>query len=140
MAVLADLTYKDSRSMRIATAIAMFYLPVNLVMVRSVAFLKSYTSLIPLGTRACKICHPVDSSLCRLTNFLVTLISHSSAVHLSSMERQLMRQKTIVRGCKCAARYGSRPWRLLCLPSVLRAGLGGGTGRNRRSQIRRLFK
>ncbi|KAI8630293.1 hypothetical protein F5Y19DRAFT_429563 [Xylariaceae sp. FL1651] len=32
MAVLADLTYKDSRSMRIATAIAMFYLPVNLVL------------------------------------------------------------------------------------------------------------
>ncbi|KAI2626054.1 hypothetical protein GGS26DRAFT_563097 [Hypomontagnella submonticulosa] len=32
MAVLADLTFKDSRSMRIATAIAMFYLPVNLVM------------------------------------------------------------------------------------------------------------
>ncbi|KAH6717630.1 hypothetical protein BKA61DRAFT_670054 [Leptodontidium sp. MPI-SDFR-AT-0119] len=31
MAVLADLTHKDSRSMRIATAIAMFYLPVNLV-------------------------------------------------------------------------------------------------------------
>jgi hypothetical protein len=27
----------------------------------------------------------------------------------------------------------------LCLPSVLRAGLGGGTGRNRRSQIIRLF-
>ncbi len=34
MAVLADLTYKDSRSTRIATAIAMFYLPVNLVLVR----------------------------------------------------------------------------------------------------------
>ncbi|KAI1212577.1 uncharacterized protein F4807DRAFT_472124 [Annulohypoxylon truncatum] len=34
MAVLADLTYKDSRSMRIATAIAVFYLPVNLVVVR----------------------------------------------------------------------------------------------------------
>ncbi|KAI1383677.1 uncharacterized protein F4822DRAFT_421384, partial [Hypoxylon trugodes] len=32
MAILADLTYKDSRSMRIATAIAMIYLPVNLVM------------------------------------------------------------------------------------------------------------
>ncbi|KAI0383443.1 hypothetical protein F5Y04DRAFT_278620 [Hypomontagnella monticulosa] len=32
MAVLADLTFKDSRSMRIATAIALFYLPVNLVM------------------------------------------------------------------------------------------------------------
>ncbi|KAI1460048.1 hypothetical protein F4805DRAFT_13777 [Annulohypoxylon moriforme] len=32
MATLADLTYKDSRSMRIATAIAMLYLPVNLVM------------------------------------------------------------------------------------------------------------
>ncbi|KAI0903224.1 hypothetical protein F4823DRAFT_619500 [Ustulina deusta] len=32
MAVLADLTYKDSRSTRIATAIAMFYLPVNLVL------------------------------------------------------------------------------------------------------------
>ncbi|KAI1119109.1 hypothetical protein F5Y14DRAFT_460409 [Nemania sp. NC0429] len=32
MAVLADLMYKDSRSMRIATAIAMFYLPVNLVL------------------------------------------------------------------------------------------------------------
>ncbi|XXH05661.1 hypothetical protein Hte_012096 [Hypoxylon texense] len=32
MAVLADLTYKDSRSMRIATAIALIYLPVNLVM------------------------------------------------------------------------------------------------------------
>lgn len=33
MAVLADLTYKDSRTMRIATVIAMFYLPANLVMV-----------------------------------------------------------------------------------------------------------
>ncbi|KAK2603129.1 hypothetical protein N8I77_009609 [Diaporthe amygdali] len=32
MAVLADLTYKDSRTMRIATVIAMFYLPANLVM------------------------------------------------------------------------------------------------------------
>ncbi|KAI1179907.1 hypothetical protein F4777DRAFT_404066 [Nemania sp. FL0916] len=31
MAVLADLTHKDSRAMRIATAIAMFYLPANLV-------------------------------------------------------------------------------------------------------------
>lgn len=38
MAVLADLTYKDSRSMRIATAIAMFYLPINLVMVRIIVF------------------------------------------------------------------------------------------------------
>lgn len=34
MAILADLTYKDSRTMRIATVIAMFYLPANLVMVR----------------------------------------------------------------------------------------------------------
>lgn len=33
MAVLADLTYKDSRTMRIATVIAMFHLPANLVMV-----------------------------------------------------------------------------------------------------------
>lgn len=33
MAILADLTYKDSRTMRIATVIAMFYLPANLVMV-----------------------------------------------------------------------------------------------------------
>lgn len=40
MAVLADLTHKDSRSMRIATAIAMFYLPVNLVIVRILAFCK----------------------------------------------------------------------------------------------------
>ncbi|KAI1418440.1 hypothetical protein F5Y13DRAFT_149176 [Hypoxylon sp. FL1857] len=31
MAVLVDLTYRDSRSMRIATAIAVFYLPLNLV-------------------------------------------------------------------------------------------------------------
>ncbi|KAI0115611.1 hypothetical protein GGR51DRAFT_503555 [Nemania sp. FL0031] len=31
MAVLASLAFKDSRSMRIATVIAMFYLPVNLV-------------------------------------------------------------------------------------------------------------
>ncbi|KAI0442352.1 hypothetical protein F4803DRAFT_551227 [Xylaria telfairii] len=31
MAVLANLAFKDSRSMRIATAIAMFYLPVNVV-------------------------------------------------------------------------------------------------------------
>jgi hypothetical protein len=37
MAVLADLTYKDSRTMRIATVIAMFYLPANLVMVRFLA-------------------------------------------------------------------------------------------------------
>lgn len=40
MAVLADLTHKDSRSMRITTAIAMFYLPVNLVVVRIRVFLK----------------------------------------------------------------------------------------------------
>lgn len=33
MAILADLTYRDSRTMRIATVIAMFYLPANLVMV-----------------------------------------------------------------------------------------------------------
>ncbi|EFX06080.1 hypothetical protein CMQ_4149 [Grosmannia clavigera kw1407] len=32
MVLLADSTYKDSRAMRIATAIAMLYLPVNLVM------------------------------------------------------------------------------------------------------------
>ncbi|KAF7527348.1 hypothetical protein G7054_g10483 [Neopestalotiopsis clavispora] len=32
MAVLADLTFRDSRAMRIATAIAMIYLPINLVM------------------------------------------------------------------------------------------------------------
>ncbi|KAG6365617.1 hypothetical protein INS49_007228 [Diaporthe citri] len=32
MAILADLTYRDSRTMRIATVIAMFYLPANLVM------------------------------------------------------------------------------------------------------------
>lgn len=37
MAILADLTYRDSRTMRIATVIAMFYLPANLVMVRSPA-------------------------------------------------------------------------------------------------------
>jgi hypothetical protein len=140
MVVLADLTHKDSRSMRIATAIAMFYLPVNLVTVRILAFLNFLYLINPLGTRGCKICHPVQDLLCRPTNFWVTNISHSSALHLSGMERQLMRQKTIVQGYKYAARYGSRPWRLLCLPSVLRPGLGGGTGRNRRSQIRRLFE
>jgi hypothetical protein len=139
MAVLADLTHKDSQSMRITTAIAMFYLPVNLVMVRILAFLKSLYLIDPLGTRGCKICHPVQGLLCRPTNFRVTNISHSSVVHSSSMERQLMRQKTIVQGCKYAARYGSQPWRLLCLLLVLRAGLGGGTGRNRRSQTIRLF-
>lgn len=37
MAILADLTYRDSRTMRIATVIAMFYLPANLVMVCSLA-------------------------------------------------------------------------------------------------------
>lgn len=37
MAILADLTYRDSRTMRIATVIAMFYLPANLVMVCSPA-------------------------------------------------------------------------------------------------------
>ncbi|KAI0550438.1 hypothetical protein F4679DRAFT_542383 [Xylaria curta] len=46
MAVLADLTYKDSRSMRIATAIAMFYLPVNLVL----SFFS--TTLVWYGTAA----------------------------------------------------------------------------------------
>lgn len=46
MAVLADLTHNDSRSMRIATAIAMLYLPINLVMVRiSLSF--SYPSSTP---------------------------------------------------------------------------------------------
>jgi hypothetical protein len=138
MAVLADLTYKDSRSMRIATAIAMFYLPVNLVMVRILSFLKFLYLIDPLGTRGCKICYPVQDLLCRPTNFGVTNISHFSVLRLSGMERQLMRQT--VQRCKCAARYGSRPWRLLCLPAVLRAGLGGGTGRKRRSQTRRLFK
>lgn len=38
MAILADLTYKDSRTMRIATVIAMFYLPANLVMVCCLIF------------------------------------------------------------------------------------------------------
>ncbi|KAI1737671.1 hypothetical protein F4680DRAFT_450635 [Xylaria scruposa] len=46
MAVLADLTYKDSRSMRIATAIAMFYLPINLVL----SFFS--TTLVWYGTAA----------------------------------------------------------------------------------------
>ncbi|KAI1255335.1 hypothetical protein MGN70_003400 [Eutypa lata] len=32
MATLADKTYQDSRTMRIATLVAMFYLPANLVM------------------------------------------------------------------------------------------------------------
>lgn len=135
MAVLADLTHKDSRSMRITTAIAMFYLPVNLVVVRIRAFLKFLYLIDSLRTRDCKICHSVQSLLYRPANYRATNISHSSAAHLSSMERQLMRQKTILRGCKCAARYGSQPWRLLCLPSALRAGLGGGTGKTRRSQV-----
>ena len=59
MAVLADLTHEDSRSMRIATAIAMIYLPVNLVMVR-IPFLGLYTSLTPSGQRAVGECHLVQ--------------------------------------------------------------------------------
>lgn len=35
MASLAEQTSQDSRTMRIATTVAMFYLPANLVMVRS---------------------------------------------------------------------------------------------------------
>ena len=75
MAVLADLTHKDSRSMRIATAIAMFYLPVNLVVVRILTFLNFIYLINPLGTRGCKICHPVQNLLApQLTFGLPTLV------------------------------------------------------------------
>jgi hypothetical protein len=86
MAVLADHTHKDSRSMRIATAIAMFYLPVNLVMVRILAFLKFLYLIDPLGTRGCKICHPVQGLLCCPTNFRVTNATenHSSRMQVRS--------------------------------------------------------
>lgn len=56
MAILADLTYRDSRTMRIATVIAMFYLPANLVMVCSPA--AAYTL------------HPVLTSWSGRPNFL----------------------------------------------------------------------
>jgi hypothetical protein len=75
MAVLADLTYKDSRSMRIATAIAMFYLPVNLVMVRILTFLNFYTSLIPWESGVVRFA--IRSKACftaQLTSGLPTLV------------------------------------------------------------------
>jgi hypothetical protein len=47
MAMLADLTYKDSRTMRITTVIAMFYLPVNLAMVCTAAPFLNYNETRP---------------------------------------------------------------------------------------------
>lgn len=46
MAILADLTYRDSRTMRIATVIAMFYLPANLVMVCSLTAADTLCSVL----------------------------------------------------------------------------------------------
>lgn len=45
MVSLADKSFQESRTMRIATVIAMFYLPANLVMVR----IHSYSSSLTLG-------------------------------------------------------------------------------------------
>lgn len=70
MAILADLTYRDSRTMRIATMIAMFYLPANLVMVCSPA--AAYT-LYPVidswSGRSVFLCgYSLDLSMSTLTS------------------------------------------------------------------------
>lgn len=104
----------------VAQAIAVFYLPLNLVLVRTVVFFK------PLS---------LNCDIYFRTNLWVLDISHSSAVHWSGMERQSMWRKIMVRVSKSAARYGSRALRLSCLLLALCVGLGSGIGGSRRSQV-----
>lgn len=135
MAVLADLTYKDSRTMRIATVIAMFYLPANLVMV---CFLylstarklhKSFTHL-PFGGSVRVRAYQNSINLCCLDD------NHSpfSVARLSGSVVQSTRQTTAARICKSGARYGLQPWRQSSWLPPLLVGLCGGTPGNRESR------
>lgn len=88
MAILADLTYKDSRTMRIATVIAMFYLPANLVMVCRLAPSYTFHSISSSGSE-------------RLSNFLHRKTSDFSKPSLTSN----LRHPVILQQHSCMVRY-----------------------------------
>lgn len=88
MAILADLTYKDSRTMRIATVIAMFYLPANLVMVRRLTPCSTFRSISRSGSG-------------RLSSFLYRKMSNSSKPSLTS----ILQHPVILQQHSCMVRY-----------------------------------
>jgi hypothetical protein len=90
MAMLADLTYKDSRTMRITTVISMFYLPVNLAMVCTAAPFLNYNETRPgddglynLPPSGDMLRHPTNLRLPILVISSSTLVWYGTAIEVA---------------------------------------------------------